>query len=139
MSSARDLTLTLYGRFLRERGSWIAISQLVRLLEPLGVDAASTRSAISRLKRDGLVDADERSGLAGYSLTPVGEAFFADGEVRVHLKRDTFAVLGARSPHSLVDAGATYGEESTLWSGDDTRGFARIFGLPSRIARKRDA
>lgn len=60
------------------------------------------------------------------------------GEVRVHLKRGTFNVLGARSPHSLVDAGAVYGEESDLWSGEDTRGFARIFGLPSRIARKRE-
>lgn len=83
MSSARDLTLTLYGRFLRERGSWIAISHLVHLLEPLGADPASTRSAISRLKRDGLVDADERSGLAGYALTPAGEAFFADGDLRI--------------------------------------------------------
>lgn len=83
MSSARDLTLTLYGRFLRERGSWIAISQLVRLLEPLGVDPASTRSAISRLKRDGLVEADERSGLAGYALTRAGDAFFADGDLRI--------------------------------------------------------
>ena len=58
------------------------------------------------------------------------------GEVRVHLKRGCFNVLGARSPHSLVRSGAVYGEESALWSGDDTRGFARIFGLPSRLAQE---
>jgi len=58
------------------------------------------------------------------------------GEVRVHLKRGCFDVLGARSPHSLVGAGAVYGEESALWSGADTRGFARILGMPSRLARE---
>jgi argininosuccinate synthase len=36
-------------------------------------------------------------------------------------------VVGARSPHSLLDRGvATYGEENLLWSGDEARGFARI-------------
>ncbi|MHC4939674.1 MAG: argininosuccinate synthase [Planctomycetota bacterium] len=60
------------------------------------------------------------------------------GEVRVHLRRGCFDVLGARSPHSLIGGGAVYGEESALWSGEDTRGFARIFGLPSRLARESD-
>jgi len=60
------------------------------------------------------------------------------GEVRVHLKRGCFDVLGARSPHSLVRAGAVYGEESALWSGEDTRGFARIVGIPSRLSQERE-
>ena len=59
------------------------------------------------------------------------------GDVRVHLRRGGFDVLGARSPHSLVRSGATYGEESALWSGPDARGFARIYGLPSRLATSR--
>ncbi|MHC4955934.1 MAG: argininosuccinate synthase [Planctomycetota bacterium] len=60
------------------------------------------------------------------------------GDVRVHLKKGAFDVLGARSPHSLVRAGATYGEQSALWSGLDARGFARIYGLPSRMSEERE-
>ena len=104
MSSARDLTLTLYGRFLRERGSWIAISHLVRLLEPLGADPASTRSAISRLKRDGLLDADERSGLAGYALTPAGDAFFADGDRRIFDQPNEDGVAWVLASFSVPEA-----------------------------------
>jgi argininosuccinate synthase len=63
---------------------------------------------------------------------------YVTGEVRVHLKRGCFDVLGARSPHTLVREGAVYGEESALWSGEDTRGFARIFGLPSRLSQERE-
>jgi len=62
---------------------------------------------------------------------------FVSGDVRVHLRRGGFDVLGARSPHTLVRKGATYGEQSALWSGADARGFARIYGLPSRLAEER--
>jgi len=62
-----------------------------------------------------------------------------DGDVRVHLRSNSFAVLGARSPNSLVRSGAIYGEESSLWSGADARGFARIYGLPSRLAEERES
>jgi len=64
---------------------------------------------------------------------------YVDGDVRVHLRRHSFSVLGARSPHSLVHSGATYGEQSSLWSGTDARGFARIYGLPSRLAEERES
>jgi len=63
---------------------------------------------------------------------------YVDGDVRVHLRRGSFSVLGARSPHSLVRSSATYGEKSSLWSGMDARGFARIYGLPSRLAGERE-
>jgi len=62
-----------------------------------------------------------------------------EGDVRVHLRRGSYSVLGARSPNSLVRSGATYGEESSLWSGADAKGFARIYGLPSRLAEERDS
>jgi argininosuccinate synthase len=49
------------------------------------------------------------------------------GETRVRLAPGRFLVVGARSPHSLLDRGvATYGEENLLWSGEEARGFARI-------------
>lgn len=104
MSSARDLTLTLFGRFLRERGSWIAISHLVQLLEPLGIEPASTRTAVSRLKRDGLISADERSGLAGYALTSAGEAFFADGDLRIFQQPDAGEIRWVLATFSVPEA-----------------------------------
>jgi len=63
---------------------------------------------------------------------------YVTGDARVHLKRGCFCVLGVRSSCGLVSDRAVYGEESALWSGEDTRGFARIFGLPSRLARERE-
>jgi len=59
------------------------------------------------------------------------------GEVRVRLDRKRFEVTGARSPHSLIESGARYGEESALWTAADTRGFAAIYGIPSRLSEQR--
>ncbi len=59
------------------------------------------------------------------------------GEVRVRLERGHFAVLGVRSPQTLVRSGARYGETSALWDGRDARGFARIQGVPSRLSEER--
>jgi len=61
------------------------------------------------------------------------------GDVRVRLYRGSYAVTGARSPHSLLDAGvATYGEGALAWTGEQARGFAAIHGIPSRLAARRD-
>lgn len=57
------------------------------------------------------------------------------GEVRLRLYPRAAAVLGLRSPHSLMDARvASYGEANRLWSGADARGFARIYGVGQRLA-----
>jgi len=58
------------------------------------------------------------------------------GDARVRLRPGRFEVTGVRSPHSLVHEDARYGEESALWTGRDAAGFARIYGLPSRLARE---
>jgi argininosuccinate synthase len=54
------------------------------------------------------------------------------GEVRMRLCRGVGDVLGARSPHSMMDPEvAVYGEGMKVWTGEEARGFARIWGLPS--------
>jgi argininosuccinate synthase len=58
------------------------------------------------------------------------------GEVRVRLRPRGCDVLGVRSPHGLVKAGARYGEGSALWDGRDAEGFARIYGLQARLAEE---
>jgi len=59
------------------------------------------------------------------------------GETRVRLAGGRFQVVGARSPHMLLDpAVAVYGEENHLWSGDEARAFARIAAIPSLLAAR---
>ncbi|MCA9635009.1 MAG: argininosuccinate synthase [Myxococcales bacterium] len=59
------------------------------------------------------------------------------GEVRVRLAQGKLTVVGVRTPYSMMSATAgTYGERNTLWSGDDARGFAAIFGTQSLLAAR---
>jgi argininosuccinate synthase len=59
------------------------------------------------------------------------------GETRIRLEPGRFHVVGARSPHSMMDQSvATYGEENLLWTGDEARGFARVSAVPSLLAAR---
>jgi argininosuccinate synthase len=59
------------------------------------------------------------------------------GETRLRLAAGRFLVVGARSPHSMMDpAVATYGEENRLWTGQEARDFARIAAIPSLLAAR---
>jgi argininosuccinate synthase len=59
------------------------------------------------------------------------------GETRVRLAAGRFHVVGARSPHSMMDSSvATYGEENRLWTGDEARAFARVAAVPSLLAAR---
>lgn len=59
------------------------------------------------------------------------------GDVRVHLRQGLVQVTGVRSSFSLMDVQSTaYGEHTTLWSGADAAGFARIHGVPAFLAAR---
>jgi argininosuccinate synthase len=59
------------------------------------------------------------------------------GETRVRLAPGRFQVVGARSPHSMMDPRvATYGEENRLWTGDEARAFARVAAIPALLAAR---
>src|SRR5262245_29102852 len=80
---------TIYGLYGRgvdsalHAGDWLPISALVRLLAELDVDEPAVRSAISRLKRRGLLVADKRGGVAGYGLSPEAGAILDEGGARI--------------------------------------------------------
>jgi len=74
------------------------------------------------------------------------EAYFdkanekVSGTVRIRLYRGNVDVLGVKSAYSLIDKDvATYGEQAKMWDGRDAKGFAKIFGVPSILAARRDA
>lgn len=61
------------------------------------------------------------------------------GDVRVRLHKGSVVPTGCRSPHSLLDAsvklGTKYGYQSTLWTGEDARSFAKIFATAGALVR----
>lgn len=83
----RQLIVTLYGLYARERGGWLSIAAVVRLMAALDIDEPAVRSSISRLKRRGLVDARRADGVAGYVLTDVARDILADGDARIFGRR----------------------------------------------------
>jgi phenylacetic acid degradation operon negative regulatory protein len=79
----KSLILTIYGAHVRDLGGWLAVSHLLVLMEELGHDAPAVRTAVSRMKRSGLLTGEARDGVAGYALTPAAADILADGDVRI--------------------------------------------------------
>jgi phenylacetic acid degradation operon negative regulatory protein len=67
---ARSALFDLYGDHLRTRGSRAPVAALVRLLAPLGITAPAVRTAVSRMARQGWLEAVRLPEGAGYELTP---------------------------------------------------------------------
>ena len=79
----RSLILDVYAAFVRRMDGWLAIADLVTLMDDLGQDEQSVRSAISRMKKAGLLAAESRGGVAGYALTEQAATILADGDQRI--------------------------------------------------------
>ncbi|HET6625282.1 MAG TPA: PaaX family transcriptional regulator C-terminal domain-containing protein [Nocardioidaceae bacterium] len=79
----RQLITSVYGLYAREEHNWLSVATLVRLLEDLGVDAASVRSSVSRLKKRGILDSVKIEGRAGYALAPAALEILREGDVRI--------------------------------------------------------
>ncbi|MEY9892981.1 phenylacetic acid degradation operon negative regulatory protein [Catenulispora sp. MAP5-51] len=84
----RSLIVSFFGAYGRELGGWIAVADLVTLLGRLGVDAPAVRSAVSRQKQRGFLQAHQAGGVAGYSLSAEAEEILADGDRRIYLRQD---------------------------------------------------
>ena len=79
----RALIVTIYGLYARRTSGWLAVSTLIRLMDDVGVDEPAVRSAISRLKRRGVLVARRRDGAAGYELSTHGQSILAEGDERI--------------------------------------------------------
>ncbi|MEU5159006.1 PaaX family transcriptional regulator C-terminal domain-containing protein [Streptomyces sp. NPDC020875] len=81
----RSLIVTLYGAYGREYPGPLPVARLIRLMAALGVDAPSVRSAVSRLKRRGLLLSDRATdGAAGYDLSADARQLLDDGDRRIY-------------------------------------------------------
>src|SRR3954452_11668418 len=79
----RSLLMSFFGAFLRRIGGWIAVADLIALMGDAGLDAQAVRSAVSRLKRRGVIAPERRGGAAGYRLTEHGAAILEAGDARI--------------------------------------------------------
>jgi phenylacetic acid degradation operon negative regulatory protein len=84
----RSLLMTFFGAFLRRLGGWIAVADLVALMGDLDLDEQAVRSAVSRLKRRGVIAPERRAGAAGYRLTERGTAILEAGDARIYGRDD---------------------------------------------------
>ncbi|MBC3981892.1 PaaX family transcriptional regulator [Streptomyces sp. AC536] len=84
----RSLIVTYYGAYGRGAGGepeTVPVAALIRLLGAVGVDPPSVRSAVSRLKRRGLlVAAKTARGAAGYAPSPDAVQLLDDGDRRIY-------------------------------------------------------
>ncbi|MFJ4876292.1 PaaX family transcriptional regulator C-terminal domain-containing protein [Streptomyces sp. NPDC088745] len=87
----RSLIITLYGAYGRDGAGPgtgdgpLPVAALIRLLAAVGVDAPSVRSAVSRLKRRGLLEAARTpEGAAGYALSGDARQLLDDGDRRIY-------------------------------------------------------
>jgi phenylacetic acid degradation operon negative regulatory protein len=83
----RHLIITVYGLYARHDGGWLSVATLIRLLADLGVDEPAVRSAISRLKRRGILQSRRYDGSAGYQLSAEALAILREGDARIFRRR----------------------------------------------------
>jgi phenylacetic acid degradation operon negative regulatory protein len=81
--SPGSLIVSFAGLYLRELGGWIAVADLIRCLETVGLSEPSVRQALARLKSRGFLSAERRSGGAGYLLTEAGRHDLSTGDRRI--------------------------------------------------------
>ena len=79
----RHLIFTVYGLYARHDGGWLSVATLIRLLADLGIDEPAVRSAISRLKRRGILQSRRYGGAAGYQLSAGALAILREGDARI--------------------------------------------------------
>jgi phenylacetic acid degradation operon negative regulatory protein len=81
--SPRHLILTLFGLYARGEATGLSVRSLIALMADLDVDAAATRSSVSRLKRRGVLEPTRTDGQAGYALSPEALAVLREGDARI--------------------------------------------------------
>ena len=87
-SRPQSLIITIYGAYSRQLGGWLSVATLLTLMREVGIDDPSVRSALSRFKRRGILDAERRGAVAGYALAESARRTFDIGDARVLERRD---------------------------------------------------
>ncbi|MFC9359570.1 PaaX family transcriptional regulator C-terminal domain-containing protein [Rhodococcus sp. NPDC057014] len=81
--SATSLIRTVLGAYVRDVGGWVAIADFVEVMQAVGIPPESTRIAVARLKKKGVLRPRARDGRSGYEVTEQAEAMFTRGDPRI--------------------------------------------------------
>lgn len=92
--SPGSLIVSFAGSYLRELGGDIAVADLIRCLDPVGLAAPTVRQALSRLKSRGFLTPERVGGRAGYRLTEAGRADLTSGDRRIFHRPTADAAAG---------------------------------------------
>lgn len=76
----RTLLVSFLGSVVHRTGGWMPIGGAVELLGQAGLDSASVRTAVFRLKKRGWLDSERRDGVRGYALTGTALAELTAGD-----------------------------------------------------------
>ncbi|MFI6333961.1 PaaX family transcriptional regulator C-terminal domain-containing protein [Streptomyces sp. NPDC050535] len=78
-----QLIVTVFGLYARGEHNWLSVASVVRLMADLGTEGQAVRSAVSRLKRRGVLRSERHASAAGYSLADPTLEVLAEGDVRI--------------------------------------------------------
>lgn len=96
--STTSLVRTIVGLYIRDLGGWISATHLIGLMDVLGTSAPVTRTAITRLKKKGILEPRTVAAASGFALTPPGEQLLARGDRRIFEPRS----MGPQDPWCLL-------------------------------------
>ncbi|MER7185757.1 PaaX family transcriptional regulator C-terminal domain-containing protein [Streptomyces hyaluromycini] len=77
------LIITLFALYARRELNWLSVASVIRLMADLGVEGQAVRSAVSRLKRRGVLRGERHEGAAGYAVSEGTLEVLEDGDVRI--------------------------------------------------------
>ncbi len=96
--STASLLRTVIGLYLRDAGGWMSTTSILELMNALQIPATLTRTALTRLRKKGVVVAAERSGVAGYEVDSRAARMLERGDRRIHNPRS----MDAQDPWCLL-------------------------------------
>lgn len=79
----QQLIVTIFGLYCRGHGEAIAVADLIRLLGDCGVESSAVRSAVSRLKKRGLLVNRRVRGSTVYAPSEQMREVFREGDERI--------------------------------------------------------
>ncbi|MGY5056916.1 PaaX family transcriptional regulator [Streptomyces sp. 900105755] len=77
------LIITLFALYARGEHNWLSVASVIRLMADLGVEGQAVRSAVSRLKRRGVLRGERHESAAGYAVSDRTLEVLEDGDVRI--------------------------------------------------------